>query len=177
MRLSEFTRSSHTQLPRRRVHDYALPLARRANRQSQPGSTMLRRSFPHACALNYPLPLARLPTSANCPCALLQSGSLRAGLPYNYQLPLAQLPSPTETPVRLRGLGCRARVSWGLVGAVPEPTLYYFLPNTSHTTGPQRQRPHRRMETLEAEPPPYDPGRHASGLNGSPPAFAAWPWP
>ena len=127
MRLSELTRSSHTQLPKGRAHDYALPLARRANRQPPPCSTVPCRSFQPACALNCSFPLARLPTSAKCPCASLQSGSFRAGLPYNYLLPLVQLPTRTETPVRLPGLGCRTRVSWGLVGAVLEHTLYYLL--------------------------------------------------
>mgnify|MGYP001807507134 CR=1 FL=1 len=126
MRLSEFTRSSHTRLPTRRAHDYALPLARRANRQPPPCSTVLCRSLPHACALNCPLPLARLPTSANCPCASLQSGSFRAGPPYNYLLTLAQLPTATLTPVRLRGVGCRARFTWGLVGAVLGHNIILF---------------------------------------------------
>ena len=105
MCLSEFTRSSHTQLPQRRAHGYALPLAHRADRQPLPCYTVLRRSFPHACTLNCQLPLARLPTSANCPCASLQSGSFRAGSPYNYLLTLAQLPTAKLPPVRLRGLG------------------------------------------------------------------------
>ena len=105
--------TAHTQLPKRRGHDYAVPLARRANRQPPPCSTVLRRSFPHACALNCQLPLARLPTSTNCPCASLQSGSFRAEPPYNYLLRLAQLPTATLPPVRLRGLECRTRVSWG----------------------------------------------------------------
>ena len=96
MRLSEFTRSSHTRLPRRHMLDCALPRARRANRQPPPFSAVPCRSFPHACALNCRLPLARLPTSANCPCASLQSVSFRAGPPYNYLLTLAQLPSPIK---------------------------------------------------------------------------------
>ncbi len=58
IRLSEFTRSSHTRLPKRRAHDYALPLARRANRQLPPCSTVPCRSFPHAPLHNYQLPLA-----------------------------------------------------------------------------------------------------------------------
>ncbi len=122
--------AAHTQLPKRHARDYAFPLTHRANRQPPPSSAVLSCSFPHACALNCPLPLARLPTTANDPCASLQSGSFRAGLPYNYLLTLAQLPTATLPPVRLRGVGVPytgTRVSWGLVGAAPEHTLYYFF--------------------------------------------------
>jgi hypothetical protein len=63
--------AAHTQLPKRRVPDCALSLTRRANHHTPPCSTVLGRSFPHACALNCRLPLARLPTSTNCQSASL----------------------------------------------------------------------------------------------------------
>ena len=81
--------AAHAQLPKRRAHDFALPLARRANHEPPPYSAAA--FHPHAPLQNYPLPLACLPTSANCPCATASSQS--------------QLPTPKSTPVRLRGFG------------------------------------------------------------------------
>ena len=116
--------ATHTQLPKRRARDYALPLACRANRQPPP-CPVLCRSFPHACALNYPLPLARLPTSANCPRASPQQV---ASGPAAVQLlaPTRAAADSHRNSCTAEGVGvppCRTRVRWELVEAVLHYTV------------------------------------------------------
>ena len=109
-RLSAFTRSSHMQLPKRRAHDYALPVS---HSRGAPTASLLR-APPCSAAASHTR--ARSTASSHSrACRLAPTARVRHYIQVASEPAAIQLPAHTRAAADCHATSCTAEGGWGAV--------------------------------------------------------------